>query len=268
VPLIEVEPGVSLYAQDVGSGPPVVLIAGFGLSHAVWDAEVRELIDAGNRVVCIDLRGTGRSAKPAGGYDIERLTDDVRAVMQALELEGATVVGWSFGGQIAFNLTASVPGLIARLVLLCSNGVRASRSNEFPFGGRPQSLLKALQKGERDNRIAARRKTVASGFAGKPDPHVLNFLIAVQLQMPSWAAVACYESYLLTDLVAAIDRVHVPVLQIVGVEDVVTPVDGARWLAERLPDARIVELAGCGHYPMFEAGPEFRAALVEFASAS
>jgi non-heme chloroperoxidase len=92
MPMIEVEPRVEIYAQDLGSGPPVVLIAGFGLSHPVWDAEVRELLEAGHRVICIDLRGTGRSDKPAGGYDIPRLTDDVAAVLDALEVTDATVV--------------------------------------------------------------------------------------------------------------------------------------------------------------------------------
>jgi non-heme chloroperoxidase len=268
MPMIEVEPGVEIYAQDLGSGPPVVLIAGFGLSHPVWDAEVRELLLAGHRVICIDLRGTGRSDKPAGGYDIPRLTTDVSTVLDALEVQNATVVGWSFGGQTAFNLAAASPRHVRRLVLLCSNAVRASRSDAFPFGGPAEKLIRALQRGERANRIAARRKTIASGFAAEPDPDVVDFLISVQLQMPSWAAVACYESYLLTDLTELIPQVTIPVLQILGDRDVVTPPEGAQWLADRLADARIVALEGCGHYPMFEAGPALRDALVEFAAVS
>jgi pimeloyl-ACP methyl ester carboxylesterase len=268
VAFVEVEPGVSLYAQDVGSGPPVVLIAGFGLSHPVWDAEVRELAQAGHRVVCIDLRGTGRSDKPLEGYGVERLTADVAAVFDALEIRDAVLVGWSFGGQISFRLSAGRQDLVSRLVLLCSNGVRASRSDAFPFGGPPESLLAALQRGEREHRLASRRKTIASGFAGEADPDVVAFLLRVQLEMPSWAAVACYESYLLTDLVDEIDRVQVPVLIVLGDQDQVTPPAGAAWLAERLGRARVHALPGCGHYPMFEAGPAFRAALLAFAAGS
>src|SRR5262249_47474254 len=117
---VEVEPGVQLYAQDVGGGPPVVLIAGLGVSHPCFGGGGNALLDAGHRAVCIDLRGTGRSDKPSGGYDFDRLVDDVARVCEALSLENATFVGWSFGGQIAFRLAATRPELVGRLVLLAS----------------------------------------------------------------------------------------------------------------------------------------------------
>ena len=251
--LFVVEPGVSVYAQDVGSGPPVVLLAGFGLSHEVWDGEVRELADAGHRVVCIDLRGTGRSDKPVGDYSVARLAADVEAVLDALDLREVTLVGWSFGGQIALALAAASPERVARLVLVCSNGVRASRGKDYPFGPPADALLAALVQGEREDRIAARHKTIASGFHLEPDPRLLELLVRVQLRMPSWAAAACYESYLTTDLRAVLPSVTVPVVQILGAEDVVTPLAGARWLGEHLADWRLIVLERCGHYPMFEA---------------
>jgi non-heme chloroperoxidase len=267
--LIAVEPGVSVYVQDVGAGPAVVLLAGFGMSHEVWDAEVRELASAGHRVVCIDPRGTGRSGKPLGDYSVARLAADIDAVLDALDVSEATVVGWSFGGQIGLALTAAAPSRVARLVLVCSNGVRASRSDGFPFGAPAESLLAALVGAEQSDRIGSRYKTIASGFASsEPDPRVVEFLARVQLQMPSWAAVACYESYLMTDLSAVLPSVGIPVVQILGADDVVTPAGGAHWLGDRLSDWRLVSLEGCGHYPMFEAAPAFRSALLEAVDAT
>jgi non-heme chloroperoxidase len=267
---VEVEPGVSLYAQDLDPGPParpVVLIAGFGLSHPVFDGEVRELLGAGHRVVCIDLRGTGRSDKPAGGYGFDRLVRDVAAVCDALKIDDATFVGWSFGGHIAFHLAATRRDLVARLVLLASTAVRASRSEAFPFRDPPEKLLAMLQGAERKHRLVARRKTIAGGFASQPpDPDALEFLIRVQLEMPSWAAIPCYETYLTCDLIADIPSVTQPVLQIVGDSDPVTPLEAVRWLEERLAAADTTVLEGCGHYPMFEAGPQLRDALVAFAA--
>jgi pimeloyl-ACP methyl ester carboxylesterase len=265
---VSVEPGVRLYVQDLGMGPPVVLLAGFGLSHPVWDAEVRELTAAGHRAVCVDLRGTGLSDKPLGGYGVPRLADDVGAVLEALDLREVTLVGWSFGGQVALRLAAAAPAgeRVGRLVLVCSYGVRASRSEAFPFGPDPDALASALIAGERERRPAARRQTITSGFAGNADPDAVAFLLSVQLQMPSWAAVACYESYLRTDLVGLLARVGVPVLQILGEQDPVTSAAGAAWVADRVPDSRIVRLPGCGHYPMLEAGDAFRAALTDFAA--
>jgi non-heme chloroperoxidase len=264
---IAVEPDVRLFVQDIGEGRPIVLIAGFGLSHEVWDREVRELSSC-YRVVCIDLRGTGGSDKPLGDYSVGRLADDVQAVLSQLDLHDVTLVGWSFGGQIAFHLAASSADRLAQLVLVCSNGVRASRSPAFPFGAPADPLLEALVRGEREQRLASRRQTIASGFHGEPDRDALEFLLRVQLQMPSWAAVACFHSYLMTDLVDQLPAVTLPVLQIVGTEDRVTPPKGARWLQDQLADARLIELPACGHYPMFEAGACFDAALLEFAQSA
>ena len=267
MPFVEVEPGVSVYAQDVGSGPPVVLIAGFGMSHPVFDGEVRELVDAGHRSVCIDLRGTGRSDKPAGGYGLERLVDDVAVTCSELGLKDATFVGWSFGGHIAFHLAATRHDLVARLVLLASTAVRASRTEAFPFREPAEQVMAMLQGAERKNRLAARRKTIGGGFAAQPpDPDALAFLTRVQLEMPSWAAIPCYETYLTSDLLADIPNVTQPVLQIVGDSDPVTPLDAVEWLGSRLTDARTLVLEACGHYPMFEAGPALHEALVGFAS--
>jgi pimeloyl-ACP methyl ester carboxylesterase len=242
------------------------MIAGFGMSHEVWDGEVRELAGAGHRVVCVDLRGTGRSDKPLHGYGVARLAADVAAALDALEVSDACLVGWSFGAQVALELTTTAPSLVDRLVLVCSNGVRASRSSSFPFGAPAEPLLAALVNGERTDRIGSRYKTIVSGFAtDAPDPRIVEHLVRIQLAMPSWAAVACYESYLTTDLTAVVRGVAVPVIQVLGSDDVVTPIAGARWLGERLGDWRLVELEACGHYPMFEAPSEFRAALIEAA---
>jgi non-heme chloroperoxidase len=266
---VEVEPGVSLFVQDVGAGRPVVMLAGFGLNHEVWDGQVRELSSsggAGYRTVCVDLRGTGRSDKPVGDYSMERLAADVVAVMDALDLRDVTLVGYSFGGQIGLRVASSgvAADRLAQLVLVCSNGVRASRSDAFPYGPPPDALEVALVRSERTRRPAARRRAVASGFFAEPDADLLDWLARLQLQMPSWAAVPCYRTYLHTDLCSALADVRVPVLQVLGVEDPVTAVAGAPWVQSQLADARLVAIEECGHYPMFEAQEQFDAALAGF----
>ena len=87
------------------------------------------------------------------------------------------------------------------------------------------------------------------------------------MQMPTWAAVACYHSMLTADLVDQIDQIKQPVLQLIGTQDPVHSAKGACWLAERLPDSRLVVIPGCGHYPMFEAVHAFEDALTAFIEA-
>jgi pimeloyl-ACP methyl ester carboxylesterase len=145
-----------------------------------------------------------------------------------------------------------------------SNGVRASRGPGFPFGAPAEPMLEVMIADEQEDRVGARYRTIRSGFASEPDSRLVDWLVRCSLQMPSWAAVACYRSLLTTDLLADIPRVTQPVLQIIGTADPVHSAKGARWLVQQLCDARLVEIADCGHYPMLEAADAFDAALSKF----
>jgi pimeloyl-ACP methyl ester carboxylesterase len=267
---IEVEPGVGLHVVDDraadADGPPVVLLAGLGLDHESWAGPAAAL-GRRHRVVRVDLRGTGRSDAPTGGYALDRLAGDVIAVLERLDLFDVVLVGHSFGGQIGLLVAATAPSRVSRLGLVCSNGVRASRSAEFPYGLEPDRLERALVRAEMENREEARRQNVRAGFpaSADPDPDWVEWLVECQLRMPVWAAVACFRTYLRADLTAELAALKMPVLQIVGAEDPVTSVEGGAWVQERLPDGRLVVLDGCGHYPMLETPERFVALLADFA---
>jgi non-heme chloroperoxidase len=267
VAFVDVDEGVRIHVQDLGKGPAVVLISGFGLDHELWDRQVRVFTEHGLRVLCVDQRGHGFSDNPLHGYDVDRLAADLVTALERLEVGTATVVGHSFGGQVAFRAAATSPELVTGLVLVGSNGVRASRSENFPFGGPPGPLLEGMQADEHVNRVGARYRTITSAFAHEPDPRTADWLVRCSLRMPSWAATACYRSLLTSDLLADIPRVVQPVLQIIGTKDPVHSAKAARWLQEQLSDATLVELPDCGHYPMLEAPDAFESALLKFVSA-
>jgi non-heme chloroperoxidase len=268
---IEVESGVRLHVLDDGAavvdGPPVMLLAGLGLDHESWAGPAAALARR-HRVVRVDLRGTGRSDAPTGGYSLDRLAQDVITVLDRLDLSDVVLIGHSFGAQIGLLVAATVPGRLSRLGLVCSNGVRASRSDAFPFGLPPDRLERALVRAERENRVQARRQNVRAGFPASPDPDpaLVERLVECQLRMPSWAAVASLRTYLHADLTAELAAVKMPVLQILGADDPVTSVEGGPWVQEHLSDGRLVVLETCGHYPMFEAPERFEALLADFAA--
>ncbi|WP_238304895.1 MULTISPECIES: alpha/beta fold hydrolase [Mycobacterium] len=267
MPFIDADDGVRIHVQDLGDGPAVVLISGFGLDHELWDRQVRVLTGRGFRVLCVDQRGHGFSDNPLDGYDIDRLAADLVAALTRLDVGNATVVGHSFGGQVAFRAAATAPELCTALVLVGSNGVRASRSDEFPFGGPPEPLLAGMQAEEHANRVGSRYRTIATAFAHEPDPRTVDWLVRCSLRMPSWAATACYRSLLTTDLLADIPRIDQPVLQVIGTNDPVHSAKGARWLQQQLKNATLVEIPDCGHYPMLEAPDAFESALLQFVTA-
>jgi pimeloyl-ACP methyl ester carboxylesterase len=112
--------GVQLAVLDVGEGPPVVLLHGFPDSSYVWRKQLPVLVDAGLRVIAPDLRGFGESDRPehVDDYAVGHSVRDVLAILDALEIERARVVGHDFGAVVAWLLAAYVPERVDRLVAM------------------------------------------------------------------------------------------------------------------------------------------------------
>ena len=126
--------GVELAVLDEGEGPAVVLLHGFPDSSHLWRNQVPALVAAGYRAIAPDLRGFGESGRPEGvdAYRITRSVADVVAILDALGLERAHVVGHDWGAGLAWVLAALVPERVDRLVAL---------SVGHPNTGREPSLL-------------------------------------------------------------------------------------------------------------------------------
>ncbi len=89
--------GVGLFHRDWGEGPPVVFVASWSLPLDSWAYQMLALSEAGCRCVAYDRRGHGRSDDPGCGFDFDTLADDLAAVLEALDLRSATLVGFSMG---------------------------------------------------------------------------------------------------------------------------------------------------------------------------
>lgn len=106
-----------LWVDEHGEGPALLLLHGLGSSGLDWERQVPHFAMT-HRVVTVDLRGHGRSAKPPGPYSIRQFSDDVAATITALDLAPVSVVGISMGGMTAFQLGADHSDLIDRLVIV------------------------------------------------------------------------------------------------------------------------------------------------------
>ena len=259
---IEVGRGVHIHTQIVGTGPPVILLHGWAFDHRIWDRQVRVLAEAGHTTITIDLRGHGRSDRPYGDYPVEQLAEDVLAVVKTVDPGPAVLVGWSLGGVTAFRVAVQAPELLTQLVLVGSNGVAASRQPGFPFGQPASAHLPTLRAAELTDRLEARRRLLRSAFATSPDDTVVEHLLQLTLDTPSWAGAATLATLLNSDQVADLPRLRVPVVQIIGDKDPVFSRRGAAWLAEQIPGMQQIVLRDCGHYPMVEAADAFDQALL------
>jgi pimeloyl-ACP methyl ester carboxylesterase len=112
--------GVELAVTDEGEGPPVLLLHGFPDSARLWRHQLPALTNAGLRVIAPDLRGFGASGKPddVDEYRVGRSVADVAAVLDALNLEKARVVGHDWGAGVAWALALLAPHRVERLAVL------------------------------------------------------------------------------------------------------------------------------------------------------
>lgn len=259
---VEVEPGVSLFVQDVGHGRPVVLLHGWALGHELWDRQVHEIASAGMRSVAVDLRGHGASSKPLDGYGVERLADDVIAVIEALALEGVVLVGWSIGGLTAFRLASVRPDLVERLVLVSSNGVAASNVPGLPFGATAADVEDAVVRAELSDRVTSREQQIRRNLLPGISETTIQWLIGLTLRVPVWAGVASLRTVLRTDQVSAAATLKVPLVQIIGDQDPTLSRRAARWLVENVPLSQQVVIPDTGHFPMLESAGPFTSALL------
>src|SRR5882757_9694890 len=122
--------GARIWYAAYGSGPPVILLHG-GLGHSGnWGHQVPVLVAAGHRVVVIDSRGHGRSTRHSRPYMYELMASDVLAVMDALQVEKAAVMGWSDGACTALILAMQAPARIAGVFFF---GCNMDSSGTKPF---------------------------------------------------------------------------------------------------------------------------------------
>jgi pimeloyl-ACP methyl ester carboxylesterase len=125
--------GVKLAVLDVGEGRPVVLLHGFPDSSYLWRRQLPALVDAGLRVIAPDLRGFGESDRPeqVEDYALSHSVRDVLAVLDALELQQACVVGHDFGAVVAWLVAAHAPERVERLVAMSVGHPNAARERSI-----------------------------------------------------------------------------------------------------------------------------------------
>jgi pimeloyl-ACP methyl ester carboxylesterase len=109
--------GARLHYREEGSGPPLVLVHGFGSSELDWELQVPALKEH-YRMIMPDLRGFGQSSKDVGPHSIEQFLSDLRALLTHLEIERFSLLGYSLGGAVSFAFSVEEPTRVERLVLV------------------------------------------------------------------------------------------------------------------------------------------------------
>jgi pimeloyl-ACP methyl ester carboxylesterase len=232
--------GARIWYAAYGSGAPVILLhGGFGNGEN-WGFQLPALIEAGYRAVLIDSRGHGCSTRDERPFTYELMASDVLAVMDALRIGKAALVGWSDGATIALILALMQPARVA--------GAFSFGGNMDPSGVKVISEFLPILE-----RIFGRHARDYVRLSATPD-QFKAFVAAVNLMMETQPKCTAQD----------LARIDVPVAIVQSEHDEFIKREHAEYLARSIPGAKFVELPGVSHFAPLQRPKQFNRAMLAF----
>jgi pimeloyl-ACP methyl ester carboxylesterase len=243
-----------------GSGPPLLLIMGMSGSRLTWGEPFLDQLRPDFDTIVYNHRGVGASTRVEEPFTIGDLAEDAAALLDALELESADVMGISMGGMVAQELALAHPERLRSLVLGCtySGGPGSSRTSGEVW----QGIADAMASGDRERAVrTAWEANVSATFAQDDDAYARFNANARQMPVAVAVIMAQAQAILGHDTSGRLAQLSVPTLVVHGTEDQMVPVSNAHMIAGLIPGSRLEILEGVGHLFFWEQ-PEHSAALV------
>ncbi|MDX2374202.1 alpha/beta hydrolase [Psychrobacter sp. PP-21] len=262
---------VELYYETQGTGKPVILIHGWPLSGRAWEAQLPALVEAGYQVITYDRRGFGQSSKPWNGYDYDTLAEDLKGLMEALDLQDATIVGFSMGGgEVARYLGKYGSERVSKAVLASAVPPYLFKADDNPDGGLEESDIQGFLDGVSDDRIAFLNDFTKNFFTPKDGKLLVSK--PMRLYNRDIAAFAsakatfdCVKSFSYTDFRDDLKAFDVPTLVIHGDADQIVPIEASGERShDMIADSRLHVIEGGPHGINVTHSEEFNKALIAF----
>jgi non-heme chloroperoxidase len=251
---IATKDGTSLYFKDWGAGRPVVFSHGWPLCSDSWESAMLHLASSGFRCVAHDRRGHGRSSQPWSGNDMDTYADDLGALLAALDLKDAALVGFSAGGgEVARYIGRHGTARVAKAALISAVPPLMLKTPANP-GGLPLETFDAIRRGSLADRSQLYRDLAGGPFFGANRPGakvsqgVMDAFWLQGMQAGHKNTFDCIKAFSETDFTEDLKRFDVPTLVVHGDDDQIVPI-GATGLrsAELVQGATLKVYQGAPH---------------------
>ena len=259
-----------IYYEDHGSGKPVVLIHGWPLSGRTWEYQVPALVDAGFRAIAYDRRGFGLSSQPWGGYDYDTFAADLDMLMRTLDLQGATLVGFSMGGgEVARYISRYGTDRVSKAVFAAAVPPFLFKSKDNPEGALNDADIEKMEGEVRKDRLAFlesfTKKFFSAGSKMKVSEAQRGYARDIAEFASSKGTLDCIRAFGRTDFREDLKKITIPTLVLHGDADGIVPfkVSGKRTVAA-IPGATLALIKGGPHGINASHPEEFNRALLTF----
>lgn len=253
MPFIDSHDDTLLFVKDWGRGRPVILIHGWPLSADTFDDLGMAIANAGMRAIAYDRRGFGRSEHPWDGHDYDSLSDDLAAVMDAVNVEDATLVGFSMGGgEVARYMSRHEGANVSQCILISSVLPFMMRTDDNPQGVDP-AIFEEMAGEMRADRAHFWRSFFKDFYgvgmmSQQASDEIVHWSSSLAMQASLRSTLACAEAFASTDFRPDLSAFNVPTLVIHGTNDKIVPIDGSsRLTARAIANAQLIEYDGGPH---------------------
>jgi non-heme chloroperoxidase len=237
---ITTKDGTEIYYKDWGAGQPVVFSHGWPLNSDSWEAQMLFLGDHGFRCIAHDRRGHGRSSQPWNGNEMDTYADDLAMLMETLDLNGATLIGFSTGGgEVARYIGRHGTPRLAKAALISSVPPLMLKTENNP-DGLPIEVFDGLRTGSLVDRSQLYKDLGSGPFFGfnrpgaKVSQGASDWFWFQGMQSGHKNAFDCIKAFSETDFTEDLKKFDVPTLIIHGDDDQIVPIGAAAIAAAKL----------------------------------
>ena len=264
------EASINLYYEDWGSGTPVIFIHGWPLSHEMWEYQMNTLAEQGLRCIAYDRRGFGKSDKPWDGYDFDTLAHDLNGFLEALDINGAVLVGFSMGGgEVVRYLSHFGSKRVSKAVLISSVAPVLIQKRNNPEGVPAEKFDEMIIQLKKDR--PAFLAAFGKQFYGEKwilkavSNETLEWTSQLALKGSPKATIECIRSFSETDFRSDLEKIEIPILVIHGDADKIVPFDTTGKIAARLiKNGKLSVFEGAPHGLFFTDSDRLNSELISF----
>jgi pimeloyl-ACP methyl ester carboxylesterase len=259
--------GRKLAYEEVSPAQPqatILLLTGLASKRQAW---YNQLAEFGRyyRTIALDHRDVGDSDEVTAPYTIKDQADDAAALLKALAIPKAHIIGISMGGFISLELTLRHPALVNKLVLVSTS---AGGLTNVPASPKLWPTFFLPRRSNPDVGAQARKiysRIMGPGY-GIQHPDIMEEIAQIARYRPMSAEAfrRQFRAVLSHDVVKRLEQIHVPTLVIHGDRDPLVPLANGRKLARRIAGAKMIIYSGVGHIPIIEQATEFNRDVLAF----
>jgi pimeloyl-ACP methyl ester carboxylesterase len=255
---------VTFSIEDAGQGSAIVFVHGWSMSARFFQRQLAHFA-ASHRVIVPDLRGHGRSEKVTYGHTVPGYGADLHAILGQLSVRRPILVGWSMGAMVAYEyLRAFGPGSVAGLVIV------DQPPSDFAWDGYEFGVITLDALREMNEQLQTDQAALVAEFTQlmlhEPDEQTMAWMSEEILQVPPVIASTILTDQTLRDYREFLPQIDVPTLVLFGEDDKLTSPKAGRYIADRVPGARLQTFPASSHCPFWEESDAFNAAVAGFAA--